>query len=43
MPRLIRFGKQSRKAAQSLALFLDSYVLQIAQLPSLQEREKVAV
>jgi purine-nucleoside phosphorylase len=43
MHRLIRFGKQSRKAAESLALFLDSYVLRIAQLPSLQEHEKVAV
>src|SRR6266436_693778 len=41
-PRLIRFGKQSRKAAQSLALFLDSYVFQIAQLPSSYGREKVA-
>jgi hypothetical protein len=30
LPGLLRFGKQSRRAAERLASFLDAYVQQIA-------------
>ena len=43
LPRLIEFGKQSRRAAESLARFLDTYVFRIAQSARAQTSEKVAV
>lgn len=32
LPRLIRFGRQSRRAAQSLALFLDRYIMALENI-----------
>jgi nucleoside phosphorylase len=43
LPGLIEFGKQSRKAAESLAHFLESYVIRIAQAADRKTNKKVAV
>ena len=43
LPGLIAFGRQSRKAAELLASFLDTYVLRIAQAAKVQTNQKVAV
>jgi adenosylhomocysteine nucleosidase len=42
LPALIRFGLQSRRAAQNLALVLDKYVEALAQMPHLNVSEQVA-
>jgi adenosylhomocysteine nucleosidase len=42
MPRLVRFGKQSRLAAESLAKFLDRYVQAIARVPCRERSREVA-
>jgi len=39
LPGLIRFGKQSRKAAETLVAFLDRYILFLAKVPVSVSRE----
>jgi nucleoside phosphorylase len=43
VPALIRFGKQSRRAAENLAAFLDRYVLKVAEASMIKPSESVAV
>jgi hypothetical protein len=42
LPALIRFGLQSRRAAQKLAIVLDKYVETLAQMTDLNVFEQVA-
>lgn len=42
LPRLVRFGKQSRLAAEALAKFLDEYVQAIARVPCRERSREVA-
>ena len=42
LPALIRFGQQSRRAAEELAVVLDRYVQRLAELPAIRSSEKVA-
>ena len=39
---LIRFGKQSRSAAEALARFLETYVTEVVQVVARQDSLKVA-